>query len=280
MIGVEDIGGHILLQKIHAAIVIGGHRGQPGHIAVIDVGLNVQFVLHAQQNSRSEGIEIVRGAVIQQLQQLLGGENVHLQRLVALGGVGAVQHIHDAAGVIDLEVGGQLGIAGEVCGADRGNIRAAFQMGLEHGLQVDVAGHIAVRHDYIILFDVLYIAVNAIKRFHLTAEVARLVREGGQHSQTTALTGQIPVLAAAQMIQQRLALLLHDHADVYNAGVDHVGEHEIDHAVAAAKGDRGDGAVAGQLTQMGIITIGEQNAVQLSGHSSSPPFGDSVHMAP
>ncbi len=50
------------------------------------------------------------------------------------------------------------------------------------------------------------------------------------------------------MIQQGLIVGVDDEAHIGDAGVDHVGEHEVDHAVAAAVGDGAGVAVLGQLT--------------------------------
>ena len=47
--------------------------------------------------------------------------------------------------------------------------------------------------------------------------------ERGQDAQAVVAGVQIPLLAAAQVIHQRVVVLLHDHADVAHAGIDHIG---------------------------------------------------------
>ena len=71
---------------------------------------------------------------------------------------------------------------------------------------------------------------------------------------------------------------MYDDAHVGDAGVDVVGQHEVDQAVAAAEGQRAGVAGAGQLAKAGVGAIGKQNAVQVV-HTRSPPFTSSRSMA-
>jgi hypothetical protein len=55
--------------------------------------------------------------------------------------------------------------------------------------------------------------------------------------------------AALHVLDQRLALVLRHQADLADAGIDAVGEHEIDDAELAAKRRGGLAAILGQTTQ-------------------------------
>ena len=74
------------------------------------------------------------------------------------------------------------------------------------------------------------------------------------------------------MIQQGLVVGVDDQAHIGDTGVDHVGEHEVNHPVPAAIGDGAGVAVLGQLPQIRVGKVGEDDAVQLVHHFTPPPF--------
>ena len=65
----------------------------------------------------------------------------------------------------------------------------------------------------------------------------------GQDEQAAVLAGEAPLLAGAEVVGEGAEVLGHDHADGADAGVDHVGHREVDHAVAADIGRCGDGTI-------------------------------------
>ena len=75
--------------------------------------------------------------------------------------------------------------------------------------------------------------------------------EGGQQAQPAPAAGEVPILPAAQVVQQGLVIPLHDDAHIAHAGVGHAGEGEVDEPVATAEGERGAGPLAHQLPQAG-----------------------------
>ena len=64
------------------------------------------------------------------------------------------------------------------------------------------------------------------------------------------------------MVQKALIVAVHDHAHVGDAGVDHAAEDEVNDAVAPREGDGRRGAVGGQLPQVVVLLIGEDDPVQ------------------
>src|ERR1700748_1816842 len=57
-----------------------------------------------------------------------------------------------------------------------------------------------------------------------------------------------------------MRLVLSENADPQVAGIDEVGEHEIDQAIGATEGNRGFGPVRGQRIQPLALTAGQDNA--------------------
>ena len=73
------------------------------------------------------------------------------------------------------------------------------------------------------------------------------VVEGGKEFKPVFFTRQPPRLAAAQVIHQRLVVVVGDDAYVYYAAIDHVGQYEVDKTVSARKGYGCHAAHAGKL---------------------------------
>ena len=149
---------------------------------------------------------------------------------------------------------------------------------LGHG---EVDGHVAPAQNHIVLADVLQVGVDAGQGLHaapvLAAALAHIA-EGGQDAQAAVLPGQLPVLARAHMVQQGLVALVDDQAHVGDAGVDIVGEHEVHQTIPPAEGQGAGVPGAGQLAQIAVGAIGEENAVQIV-HACSPPFTSERIMA-
>ena len=57
-----------------------------------------------------------------------------------------------------------------------------------------------------------------------------------------------------------MRLVLRENADPQIAGVDEIGQHEVDQPIGAAEGNRGLGPVGGQRIQPLALTAGQDNA--------------------
>ena len=236
----------------------------------------------ALQQVAGEGVLVVRGTVVNQLQQQLLGNDVDLQRLQLLaGGGGTDGQVGDAAGVVGLHIGGEVGGALQGGGADHGDVGTGGQMLLEDLGNGQVHGDVAPAHDDVILTDVLQVAGDAGQSLHVAlilALVLSVIAEGRQDAQTAVLAAQLPILTGTQVVQQGLILLMDDDTDIGDTGVDIAGQHEVDQAIAAAEGQRTGVAGTSQLSQFLIRAVGEENAVQII-HACSPPLTSSRIMA-
>ena len=221
------------------------------------------------------------GAVVHHAQQQLLGQDIELQRLQRLVGGGGVDgQVGDAAGLADLHIFGGAGGAPEGGGADDGDVGPGVQVLLEHVGHGQVQGQIAPAHDDIVLADVVQVVRHPGQGVHGAAVVPAPagIAEGGQDAQAAVLAAQVPVLAGAQVVQEGLIVLVDDDAHVGDAGIDIVGEHKVDEAVAPAEGERTGVAGTGELTQVGISAIGKEKSVEVV-HACSPPFTSSRIMA-
>ena len=70
---------------------------------------------------------------------------------------------------------------------------------------------------------------------------------------------QVPGLAVADVVVQLQGLVLGEHAHGVDAGVDAVGQREIDDAVFAAEGHRGLGGVLGEHIQTASLAAGQEH---------------------
>ena len=240
----------------------------------MDIGHQLQGPEAGLKDAAAEIHDVVGGAVVHHVQQQLFGENVDLQALQgAAGGDGMNGQVGHPAGIIHLHILGEAGRALQTGGADHGHIGAAVQMLLEYLSHRQVDRHIAPGQDHIVLTDVLQIVGHAGQGIHVAPVLAAPLRiaKGGEDPQAAVLAGQVPVLAGTHMVQQRLIALVDDNAHVGDTGVDIVGQHKVDQAVAAAERQRAGVAGAGQLAQIGVRAAREHDPVKVV-HTCSPPF--------
>ena len=102
------------------------------------------------------------------------------------------------------------------------------------------------------------VGAQGVQRAGVNADVLT-GQEGRKHLQTVVLTVQVPFLAGADMVHQGVVVLLHDNADVLHSAVDHAGNEEVDHTIAAGHGQSGNRAVQRQVTKARIIFAGVNN---------------------
>ena len=112
-------------------------------------------------------------------------------------------------------------------------------MEVEDLVIVDVLDHVAARQQGVALVgpldedEVLIISTDV--PFYGMFDVRPFFR---QIEQAVALVGQTPFLAGPDVVQDRPGLTGEQEADVFDAGVDHIGKREVDEAVFAADGQR------------------------------------------
>ena len=82
---------------------------------------------------------------------------------------------------------------------------------------------------------------------------------GGQNLGAAVGLVQTPGLAVADVLIQLQRLILGQNADGVNAGVDTVGQGEVDDAVLAAEGNRRLGGLPGQDMQAAALAAGQQH---------------------
>ena len=206
-------------------------------------------------------------------QQLPGDDHVaHAGVLAGLGG--AVQGVGGhPAGVVRPHDGVEAGLGIlRLQGAEHGDIRAAGDVVFQGGPVVDVAHHIGVgQQDVGRGGDGLQVVQRVAQVIHFAPVVGAgvLGGEGGQDLKPAVFAVQVILLGIVQMLHQGLIVLGGQHAHVGNAGVDHVGQHEIHHAVASAEGDRGHIAVVSKGAELVGVQLGENNTSHV--HSGHPP---------
>ena len=189
--------------------------------------------------------------------------------------------VGDPALLADLHILGELGGAFQRGGADHGDVGPRGQVLLKDLVDGQVDGSVAPGQKDVVLANVLQVVIHPGQGLHAAPVLAVAglgVAEGGQDAQAAVLAAQVPVFAGAQVVQQGLIALVEDDAYIADAGVDHAAEYKVNHAVAAAEGQGAGVAGTGQLPQIGVGAVCEQDAVEIV-HACSPPFTSSRIMA-
>ena len=83
---------------------------------------------------------------------------------------------------------------------------------------------------------------------------------GRHEDEPAALARKVPLFARTDMVEQGAVFILQKHCDVVNAGVDHIGQHEVDDPVAAAERNGRDGALIRKLSQIALGIERKDNA--------------------
>ena len=142
----------------------------------------------------------------------------------------------------------------------KGQVCAALFVCFQHSLEVDVADHVAVGHHNIILGAAIDKVDRTLERIQSGAVDTGSggIKHGDvrrQNLDTARTASQIPVLTVADMVKQRLIIVVGNHAHLGNIGIDHIGKREVDQTVSAAKGDRRHSAQSGHFGNAVIVRI-------------------------
>ena len=70
---------------------------------------------------------------------------------------------------------------------------------------------------------------------------------------------QIPFLPGADVVHQGLVVVLRDNAQMRDAGIGHIGQGEVDLAVAPAVGQRRHRPLVRQLSEGAVVDIGKND---------------------
>ena len=187
--------------------------------------------------------------------QDVGVEDVDPHRAEAEAGVpggrrrdlGLLLEAHDAAVLVHLEdAEARDSLRGDLDGRDR-ELRAPGDVDVEHLAVVHLVDVVARQDDdpaRPLALEGVEVLVDGVGGAEVPVLADALL--GRQDLDELAQLGVHDAPAHADVAVQALGLVLGGDEDLPEAGVDAVGEREVDDPVGAAEGDRGLGAVAGQ----------------------------------
>ena len=257
----EYLVAHILVQQVHVGAEIIEGILDLDRIFIEQVARNRAVDQRAGQELALEVDAVVGDAVAQHMDQVLAAHDVNAQRnMLAL----ALVRVADADVdrfllAVEFNISGERRVLG-LFGADHGQVRARLDMAVDHVVERDVCDDVAVRDHNVFGLVLLQEVDRARERVDLAAvfagdERGSLFGVGIRRQQGDArvLTGKVPVLRVADVVDQRLVFVLHQHAHAVDTGVYHVGEHEVNDAVTAAPLDCADRAVLGDLAKIVVI---------------------------
>ena len=138
---------------------------------------------------------------------------------------------------------------------------------------VDMRNAVAIGNDDIFFIAMIEEARDPLERFQtIGIGCIGLIRIGRQQDDAAVLSREVPVLAAAEVVDQRLIIVFGDDADCRDPRIDHVGEREIDEAITSAVRDGRHRPVAGELRNVFIMYIGKNNSNCRMCHLFTPPY--------
>lgn len=140
-------------------------------------------------------------------------------------------------------------------GINHGDIGLGFFMEVEKVLEVDVVdvGSVGEKNELLAgKFGEVKVGVDVFK-----VALARVVigQSSGQISKTVAPASEIPIFTGADMVKNGAGEIGQEQTDGGDAGIDHIGESEIDEAIATCEGQSLDGASGGKFTNEGIAFL-------------------------
>lgn len=141
-----------------------------------------------------------------------------------------------------------------------GDIRSACHMVCYHGTEVYIAYHIAIGESNIIGIYIRYAVVYALERFKARiveriyiVGISRDIRRKNFHAAASAC--QIPVLAASDMVHERLVIIMGDDADIVYIGIYHIRKGKIHETVSASERNRCKSTVSRKLRNIAVMYI-------------------------
>ena len=275
-----DVELGLLAQQLHVGLPKGVDGAHILPVAVEIIGH--QLVAAVQQSGDDVLAEVVGGFGVllvgdQGLPHHLPGEAVDAHGGVGgLGLLGLLLEFIDGVvgvGVQDAEAGGLL--QGHVPHSD-GAGRTVLLMIIHHLGVVHLIDVVAGEDDHILRVepvDEVDVLIDGVGGALVPALLLVVALIGGQHLGAAMGLVQVPGLAVADVFVQLQGLILGQDAHGIDAGVDAVGQGEVNNAVLAAKGHSGLGGFFRQNIESAALATGQKHGnaaffLKIHGHSS------------
>ena len=139
-----------------------------------------------------------------------------------------------------------------------GHVGAVLHVVRDHRAVVHLVDVIAGKDEHVrrvVVTDDVEVLVHRVGGAGVPRGFDALLRRQQLHELAELATQEAPALL--DVLDQRMRLVLGEHADTADTGVDTVGQWEVDDAELSAEGDRGLGAPVRQRTEPRAATAGE-----------------------
>ena len=271
------------VESSHVAPVAVVTFGRSGHLVVVEVVDRRHPVLDEIRDDVAAHIVIggvVVGVGADRVDEHLGGEDViahrheRLLRVVRASG-GLRWFLHEAAdpsGLVGIDAAERTRFGPRDPDAGNRCAGAAFDVELHHLLGVHAIHMVGAEHHDVVRILVVDQVQRLVDRIGGAGVPARAEPLLGRHRSDVLprQTTQPPVLRNVAV--QRMRLVLGQHTDTQIAGVDEVGQHEVDQPVGAAEGNSRLGPVRGEWVEPFSLASGHDDAkdVWQLPHGSKP----------
>ena len=158
-----------------------------------------------------------------------------------------------------------------------GDVGALLDVVGDHRTVVHLVDVVAGQHQHMLRMmraDVVEVLVDAVGGAAIPVLAHLLLR--GHHVDELAEFAPQVAPAALHVLDQRLALVLREQADLADARVHAVGQHEIDDAELAAEGCRRFAAMFGEAAQALTAAAGHDHCQRAAGEAAHIPAGGSA----
>ena len=285
MVAAEERVQVFLIQKLHIFIEIALNTADTRNITAELIAAHIQLIQLGRQDIPLK-IHIApdkRGGDL--ADQQLPFNNIDVQgqvlnpRLLRIDLDFPDTSVLDIQGIVQILIhieGFDQPLRDFLLGIGQDHIGAAFNMGIQHGLEIKIGGQVSLGHNHVFFLLILQKVQNACQRLHTSVvDLHRFFRKGGDDVQPAVFTGQIPFTPGTKMVHKRMVILADNHGNVVNSGIDHAGQHKINHPVTPCKGNGGHQTLRNQFRYQGIIAVGKNDAECICigvYHSTSPSF--------
>ena len=232
-IGVEQAVVQVGAQHLHGALVV--------RLLIEDAECQALEFIRAHVDAAELGLDCLEEVqvvdvlvVVDDLEQHVAVDDAAVEELVVAEGAAGMQSMH-ASCFTDLQGGHVLIVLALGAAVHHRGVCSGALVGIDDLGEVDVEDDVASAHDDVGLVGTLEerLVGDDVAQQEAHAALGSAECVAGKQEQAALLAVEHPVASRLHVVDERAVVARHHDADGLDAGVHHVGEREVDQAVAA-----------------------------------------------
>ena len=280
VLGVEHIASDRAVKQGHIMLIEGIDRIEPCDVAIVPPAVDAAFIDIFHEHIAHEIAVAMRGSLLDEVFEpflfhyvciaaaIRGGRKIRVYRKICNPAVS----IHGEPQIVKL----LAAVKAMLHAVHYGDLRARFDVLTDHIIIGGIINGMAACHNNVLLARTAHIAEHGADGVDSASVHAGIIlgNERRKDEKAVTLSVQIPFLAAAEMIHERMIISLCNQADIRNPRIHQIREQEVDCAVSAAEGNGSDRAREGQFAEHRICfaCIDKTECIICHELTSSPSF--------